>query len=362
MFSTGSKLFFGLTGAAVAGFVVYGFLQEWGSLGVVGLGSAAVALAFLAGVVAYTRDADVSAMDATAIATAPAGQVAPRRSLWPVIGAIGGGLLVVGLVTDRRWFVAGLVAMFVATVEWAVQGWADRASADPAYNASVRGRILQPLEMPFLGAIGLAALIFSFSRIMLKATTNLGPVLFVAAAALITIFGFVFAARRRPSRKVVAAICTVGALGILAPGIWAAADGEKPELAGEAEKFQQERSACGEEVNAADEDASGAVAAKSSIAAEIVLRNNTLTVTEFGRPAEKLFIQKGNPTNIIFKNENGAGVHRRLAARYLVAASTGPAEVVVCTDASPPSSPWPETNSPKTAPSAAAPSSRKASA
>lgn len=335
MLSTGSKLFLGLTAAAVAGFVVYGFLQEWGALGVIGLASAAVALAFLGGVVIYTKDADVSSMDAAGIATAAAGQPAPRSSLWPLIGAVGGGLLVIGLVTDRRWFVAGIAAILVAIVEWMVQGWAASASADAAYNADVRGRLLQPLEFPFLAVIGLGALIFSFSRIMLRVETDLGPVVFVAAAAVITFFGFVFAAKRRPGRKVIAALCTIGAVGIVAPGIWAAAEGEREELAHEAEHFEEERHACGEEVNAADEDASGSVSAKSSIAAEVVLRGNTLTATEFGRPAAKLFLQRGNPANILFKNENDEGDDhpRRLVARYLVAGSAGLAEEVVCTNA-----------------------------
>jgi hypothetical protein len=220
MFPAGSKLFLGLTAAAGAGFVLYGFLQEWGALGVVGLGTAAVALAFLAGVSLYTRDADVSAMDDTAIATAAAGQPAPRASGWPLLGAIGGGLLVIGLVTDKRWFVAGVAVLLVVTVEWMVMGWADRASADTAYNRSVRGRILQPLEMPLLGAAGLAMLIFSFSRIMLRAETNLGPALFVGVAGLVLMFGFIFGARRRPSRALMATLCVVGAVVFIGEVIW----------------------------------------------------------------------------------------------------------------------------------------------
>ena len=40
MFPTGSKLFFGLAVTALTGFLLYGFLQEWGTLGVIGLGFA----------------------------------------------------------------------------------------------------------------------------------------------------------------------------------------------------------------------------------------------------------------------------------------------------------------------------------
>ena len=333
MFSTGSKLFFGLAGAAIAGLLVYGFMQDWGALGVVGLGSAFVALVFLAGMALYTRDADVSAMDSTAIATAPAGHLAPNPSLWPLVGAVGGGLLVLGTVTDRRWFVAGLAVMIVALAEWAVQAWSEGASADRAYNEDVRGRLIHPLELPVRGSLGLAVLIFSFSRIMLNVSTDLGPVVFIAVASLITAFGFVFAARRSPGRKMVVAICTIGALGIVVPGVWAAAQGERPELAKEAEHFEEERGLCGEEVNEADKDASGSVAAKSSLAAVVILEGDALSAEEFGRPVDTLFIQRGNTVNILFKNDNGGDEFHRLAAHYLVAGSSGLTEETVCTNA-----------------------------
>lgn len=346
MFPTGSKLFLGLTGAAVAGFVVFGFFQEWNTVGVVGLGSAIVVLAFLAGVVIYTRDADVAAGDATAAASAPAAQPAPSNSLWPLVGALGGGLVVVGLVTDKRFLVGGFAVLFVALVEWMVQGWSERASGDAKYNRAVRGFILHPLEMPILGAIGLGAIIFSFSRIMLKSDHVVGPSLFIGLAALITFFGFVFAAKRRPSKAVAAGICTIGALGILAGGIWSAAAGERPELAEEGHIFRDtpeeksERSKCGEEVTEADEKASGSLASKSSISAEVILRDGVLEVREFGRPADRLHVARGNTVNVIFKNEGGEEEPRRLAAQYLANGvdengkpTTDLQQVTVCTNA-----------------------------
>ena len=346
MFSTGSKLFFGMTAATVAGFVVFGFFQNWDAVGVIGLAAAACALALMAGTVIFTRDSDVSADDSTAALTSAAAQTAPGASLWPLIGAVGGGLVVIGLVTDKRWFIGGMAAVTVALVEWMVQAWAERASADGSYNRRVRGFILHPLEMPILSAVGLGSLIFAFSRIMLRSDKTVGPSLFIAIAALVTIFGFIFAAKKKPSKAVVAGICTIGAAGVLAAGIWAAAVGERPELAAEGKVFRDlpgqpsERSNCGEEITEADHHASGSLAAKSSTVAQVILRDNRLWAVTFGEPVPSVTLARGLTVNIIFKNENPEGEERRLAAAYLVNAldsngkpTTDLAQQIVCTNA-----------------------------
>jgi hypothetical protein len=348
MFTTGSKLFFGLTAAAVAGFLVYGFFQEWGALGVVGLASAAVVLAFFAGVSLATRDSTVSAMDDAAIATSAAAQPAPHRSLWPLVGAAGGALLVIGAVTDQRWFVAGIAALIVALVEWTVVAWANRASASVDFNEGVRDRFLLPLELPILAALGLGLMIASFSRIMLNAEPNVGTVLFISIAALILVFGFVFAAWKRPRRVLGAALCALGAVLLVGGGIWAAAHGEHPDLAEEGRLFRDSeehgpavRSECGEDPNEADENASSSLSAKAALFARITLRDGTLTATDQdGRPIDPLTVPRGLVTNVMFRNESGDSEHRRLAVHYLapVIDENGQptnelAEAVACTNA-----------------------------
>ena len=62
MFTTGSKLLIGSAFAAAVFALVYGVTQE-GTLGTIGLISAAVGLALLAGINVYARDSNVSAMD-----------------------------------------------------------------------------------------------------------------------------------------------------------------------------------------------------------------------------------------------------------------------------------------------------------
>ena len=88
MFTTGSKLLLGAAVLATVAAVVYGLTQD-GSLGTIGLISAAVALAFLAGVNLVIRDTNVSAMDPAATTESAAAAPAPGASMWPIVAALG---------------------------------------------------------------------------------------------------------------------------------------------------------------------------------------------------------------------------------------------------------------------------------
>ena len=143
MFPTGSKLLIGAATLATVAAIVYGTAQG-GSLGTVGLIFAAACLAGLAGVNIYTRDGDVSAMDSAALTESAAARPTPPNSIWPMVGALGGILVVVGLVTYPTVFIFGIIALLGATVEWMIEAWSDRASADLQHNAEVRGRIAHP--------------------------------------------------------------------------------------------------------------------------------------------------------------------------------------------------------------------------
>jgi len=136
VFPTGSKLLLGAAVVATVAAIVYGVAQG-GSLGTVGLIFAAACLAGLAGVVVFTRDADVSAMDPTALTESAAAKPTPPNSVWPIVGAIGGVLVVVGLVTYPPVFIFGIIALLGAAVEWMIEAWSDRASADVQDRKSV---------------------------------------------------------------------------------------------------------------------------------------------------------------------------------------------------------------------------------
>ena len=85
----------------------------------------------------------------------------------------------------RSCFIFGIIALIAAAAEWMVQAWSERASADVAFNADVRGRIAHPLEFPILGAVGVGIVIYSFSRIMLFLSKTSGPAVFAMIAAAI---------------------------------------------------------------------------------------------------------------------------------------------------------------------------------
>src|SRR5215813_7267651 len=106
MFTFGSKFFFGLAAvAAVAGFI-YWVNTNLEFFGTIVLLSLAAVAAFLGGVtIAFRAVEALSGADAEGFSRGP--RVSP--SIWPIVGAFGAGLMVIGLVYDRRWFIAGLL-------------------------------------------------------------------------------------------------------------------------------------------------------------------------------------------------------------------------------------------------------------
>ena len=306
MIPTGSRLLIGATVVAIVAAVLYGLTQE-GSLGTIGLASAALALAVIAGVNLYTRDANVSAMDPAATTESAAAARAPGESLWPLAAAVGAVLVVVGLVTYPVIFIFGVAALLAATVEWMVQAWSERASADAEFNTAGRQRMAHPLEFPILGAIAVGTLIYSFSRIMLFLSRTSGPAVFVVIAAFILFGGFLFASRPSLRGGLIAAVIAIAAVGLVTGGIVAALEGERDT---EAHETTGELAASGEcatpDETEADEDASQSVAAKANLTAEILLRSDgTLVAKNLGVTGEQdfLVVVRNNPTNVRFVNQ-----------------------------------------------------------
>jgi hypothetical protein len=229
MFTTGSKLFLGATTLSIIATVVYAAAKggDTGWTATVGLITLSLVLVCLTALNFYVRDSNVSAAQPDAVADAPAAQDPPGTSIWPAVAALGGGLLVVGLVTEPIVFKAGLVVLLAVLVEWMVQGWSERASSDPEYNASLRRRVLHPLEFPVLAAAGLAVVIYSFSRIMLFLSKSGGPFAFAILAGLVLFAGFLFASRQNLRRSVTLGVCGIAALGIVSTGAAAAIEGER---------------------------------------------------------------------------------------------------------------------------------------
>ena len=307
MFTTGSKLHYGAALTATVGAVLYGLI-DGGAIGTVGLTFAAVALFFLGGIVQFTRDANVSAMDVEALHRSAAAAPAPSRSMWPAVAALAGVLLVVGLVTDQVVFVLGVIVAVAAGFEWMVQAWSDRASADQGHNAAVRSRTAHPLEFPILAAVGVGVIVFSFSRIMLFLTKAGGPAAFAIIAALLLAIGFVFAARPTLKGGAIGAVAAIGALGLIAGGIASAMGGEREMHVYETTGMLAAESECDTtEETEADEGASQTVAGKANVTGTVTLHDNgTLTATALGlpEPSDSISIIRNNPTNVVFRNES----------------------------------------------------------
>ncbi|MEP7203694.1 MAG: hypothetical protein ABI894_13855 [Ilumatobacteraceae bacterium] len=313
MFTTGSKLFLGATVLSIVAAVVFGMSKGGaaGYLGALPLVSVAVGFAFLFSVNYYARDGNVSAMSDDAPTTSAAAQPPAERSMWPFLTAVSVGLIAIGAVSKPIVFKAGVVLLLTAAVEWMVHGWSERASADAAYNANLRKRMLHPLEFPVLAAAGLAALIYSFSRIMLWIDKSGGPVVFIIAGALVLFGGFLFASKPGLKKGIVAGVCAIAALGIISTGAVMAVDGQReiPEhpttasdngavcdLATEGEGEQAE----------IDEKGSQAVASKASIALTVVLEDGKLSAHEqaVADPQDPVTVSRGNVVNLIFKNRD----------------------------------------------------------
>lgn len=313
MFTTGSKLLLGATVLAVVAAVVFGVSNggATGWLGTVGLVSAAVVFALLFAVNYYTRDGNVSAMTENAATEAAASRPPAERSLWPALAGIAVGAIAVGAESKPIVFKAGVVVLLAAAVEWMVHGWAERASADPEYNAGLRKRMLHPLEFPVLAAAGLGAIIYSFSRIMLWIDQSGGPVVFMVVGAIVLFGGFVLAARPSLKKGMVAGVCTVGALGLVSTGAVMAVDGQRP-IEAHPTTSSDNGAVCslpdeghGEQAEI-DERGSQAVASKAGVGITIVLDNGRLTAHELGLSGEQnpVTVSRGNVVNVIFKNRD----------------------------------------------------------
>jgi hypothetical protein len=331
MFPAGSRLLIGATVLTALVATLYG-VTNGGSLGTMGLISAAVALFVLTAINAYTRDADVSAMDTAALTESAAAHRAPWASLWPVIGALGGALIVIGLVTYPIVFVFGVVVLVAATAEWMLQAWSERASGDTAYNSEVRQRFAHAAEFPVLGVLAFGVIVYAFSRIMLSVSKEGGPVVFAGIGALVLAAGFLIAFRRNLDNRLVAGVALVAVFALLASGIAAALYGERETEEHETTSDLAADDACDQNEREADEHAGQSVADKANVFGEIDLRDDdTLVATQEGVPGESttMTFQRSNATNVIFNNESDEP--RRLVLEYAERVDNEVVPAVRCT-------------------------------
>jgi len=243
MFTTGSKWFFGLGLLSLVLAVAYGWTTGGNGLGPLtagykggvgdhlgyGLLLATAAGSILLGFVSVaTRDASPRAQ-AQLLGTEQPPPVTPpaHPTYWPVVGALGAALVVLGLVISNVMFVAGFIVLAAVLVEWMVLAWSDRATGDPETNRLIRRRITGPLEVPLVGALAVGGGVWAFSRVFLAAS-KLGAVWAATVIGVVILaLGWALATKPRVSRNVVAGVLALAAVAVLAAGVVTASLGER---------------------------------------------------------------------------------------------------------------------------------------
>ena len=261
MFTTGSRLYFGLAALSAVALGMLGWATGWQMQATLGALSVVVAFTFLGGLSLYIRDDDTVTAGADVPETAPA----PRHAAWAVAAAFGAALAGIGLALDTRLFIGGLVVVGLSIVEWVVQSWADRASTDPDYNDRLRGRLMHPLEFPVAGVLAGGLIVFGFSRVMVALSKDGAIVVFAVIGAIVMGLAVLLGTRPRISRAVVGGVLSVSAIVALAAGVAGIGAGERT--------FHPHESACGQR----EEVGSLTVSAKSGLAGPISFDGSTLS-------------------------------------------------------------------------------------
>ena len=309
MFSTGSKFFFGITLFGALSFAVYMLLIDESAIGATALLGAVAATALLTALVLSTRDGEAG--EAGVAAT----EDVPTSSMWPLITALGFVILLAGTVTTSAVFLLGVVVLLASLIEWTVLGWSERASSDKAYNASLRKRLLHPIEFPVIAAVGLGVIIVSFSQITLAISKDAGAIAFIVIGIAVLGAGVLFSLRPNLKRGIVIGISTLGAIGIVAAGIAGASAGVRDQLVEAKSEGHYTRQDCGAEKSKYfDKLPLEVVSSTSSVIATVEIMNGKLTARAQGIPGEQqsITIPRSNPSSVMFVN-NDAEEHRLVA-------------------------------------------------
>ena len=224
MITDGAKLWFGITFYALLAAAAY-FLATAGEDG------GAVTLLFIAAGSAVMGVTAAATRDGNATAGAAMETVQVRSALpapWPALGALGAGVTIVGYATGGILLYLGFGVIGVTLLEWMVQAWAERSTADPAYNKALRDRIMFPIEVPAAGLLGLALVILTLSRVLLALPNkDASTVVAIVVATLITATAFIVASRPKISSNTLSWFLAIAAVVLLAGGIVSGVSGER---------------------------------------------------------------------------------------------------------------------------------------
>lgn len=182
----------------------------------------------MAGLMAAFRDADPESLAELAhVESAPVVEPPRHSSYWPMLSAFAAGTAVVGLAVNTALFLAGVFALVLIGMEWAVRTWAENATGDPTLNEEYREHLAGVLEIPGLAVVAIGAFVMAGSRVFLAVDAT-AAVIIAGVASFLLLLGFSAVAYYPRAGKSVASIFVVLAgIIVIGSGIFAAAIGER---------------------------------------------------------------------------------------------------------------------------------------
>lgn len=180
----------------------------------------------------------------------PAAEAPANPSPWPIVGAFGAGVAAIGAVSNTAVLAAGGVILAATLVEWAVQTWADQATGDPEVNASIRSRLMSPVEVPAIGVLIIAFVALGTSRVLLAVSVE-GAALLAIVLGVVVLAAAVLVASGKAGQNLTTGLLLVGAVVVLAGGVAGVSVGERD--------FQHHDEEEGDEAEEGEESSEGFV-------------------------------------------------------------------------------------------------------
>jgi hypothetical protein len=235
MITLGAKVYFGLAAFALVAAAVLGLASGATLLGIISFGwsgpigdnlgytvllGVSAGAFFMGATTTAFRDADATAVEQLVGSdTLPAALPPAHLSPWPVVAAFGVAGLIIGLVVEPLIVGVSVITLAIASIEWCVTAWADQATGDPDANASIRNRIMQPIEIPAAALIGIGIFVFLTSRLLLAASKWGSIIFFSGMATLILIAAVLVANKPKVTRGVLTALLLFGGVSLLVGGV-----------------------------------------------------------------------------------------------------------------------------------------------
>lgn len=180
----------------------------------IGLGAATIAVAVA---LSSPDTPPFVAPDTRPAEQTPVGGPASRPSPWPLLVAVGFGLLALGAATNGEVQVASAAVLAVAAAGWLVQHWGEDPRASHAFGSRIRERLALPFALPVSVVVLVAIIAISLSRVFLALPETATRGVALAIAMVVLISAFVIAASTRMARTALglltgfALVCVVGA-------------------------------------------------------------------------------------------------------------------------------------------------------